>query len=236
MLWRDVVTWGVHNSYVRQPLRVLGNHPQPNFVQQYANGARLFEVDVHWWQKDWLVAHFPVVDATSHVSTLAEAACTIRQLQGSVMFLDVKTTLWPCTVDAVRGLRRSLSACANWGALTVFMDVSCGGIYDNSACADALRRAPLHATRVWMRGIDWWWLRPRCASFDKSKGAVDMETKTPCGMYHEPVSAANASVFAPVPVLYECGDCRSDAIQHACVHHALRRPSAQAVIQTVSLM
>jgi hypothetical protein len=114
------VIWGVHNSYVRQPLAVLGNEAQPNFVAQHAYGARLFEVDVYWWlNKRWLVAHFPIQDSASHVSTLEEATCTIRQLgNGSMMFLDVKTTLWPCTAGAIDGLQRSLGACAHWGTLT----------------------------------------------------------------------------------------------------------------------
>lgn len=229
---RQQVIWGVHNSYARQPLKVLGNKAQPNFVAQHAYGARLFEIDVYWWlNKHWLVAHFPILDSVSHVSTLEEATCTIRQLKESVMFLDVKTTLWRCTTEAVEGLQRALSACAQWGPLTVLMDISCSGAYDNTACAEALDGGTkINGTSVLFRGRDWWWLRPRCKDI---QGAWAMQRKTSCHTYREPPGAANQSVVAPVPVLYECGDCEG-ADQRACVRRAVARPAKLVLVQTRS--
>jgi hypothetical protein len=61
-----------------------------------------------------------------------------------------------------------------------------------------------------------------------------METKTSCHNYREPLQATNKSAVAPVPVLYECGDCHDDAVERACVRHAVARPAKLALVQTRS--
>ena len=129
----------------------------------------------------------------------------------------------------MEGLQRSLSACAHWGPLTVLMDVSCG-TYDNTACAKALDRINMNDTRVLMRGRDWWWLGPDCT------GILDtwnMNVKTTCETYSEPLDAVNESVWASVPVLYECGWC-NEAEQRACVRRAVARPAKLTMVQTRS--
>ena len=226
------VTWGVHNSYSKEPSWIFRNHPQPNFPMQHAAGARLFEVDVYWWmQRQWIVAHVPVLDEISHVSTLKEAVCTLRVLPGAVMFLDVKQFFSRASFTQKRALLEDLSTCSTWGPLTVLMDVSCLPYYNNVDVATFLARHNVTNTSILYRGVDWWWLRPSCTS---DANAFELKARKTCEQFQEPDGAANMNVSATSAVLYECGKCADVAQQMRCVRSALERPSTHVYVQTQS--
>jgi hypothetical protein len=201
--------WGLHNSYLRT---------HPPLVEQHRRGARLFEIDAYWWLGgNWIVAHVPVVGAGSHVKTVADAVCTLRQLGDSTtMMLDIKNVAWPsCGSSAVQELRRALGACAQDGPLRVLVDVYCGD-YNNIQCARSLRGTSIANTTLLYRGIDYWWMGV----------GGDGRLKQPCGEFAEPdLDTANFSK----PVYMECIAARAACEQAARVHGVtwLQAPCAQ---------
>ena len=179
--WR----WGLHNSY----LRTL-----PTLVEQHRRGVRLFEIDAYWWiGSTWLVAHVPVIGSSSHVRTVEEAVCTLRQLgDDSTMLLDIKNIAWrSCGAAALQELRRQLGACRHTGPLRVLVDVSCAS-YSNVQCARSLWGSTIANTTLLYRGIDFWWLSAGPGG-GVSHGAS-------CSEFTEPASWIHPSK----PVLLEC--------------------------------
>ena len=176
--------WGLHNSYLRT---------QPTLTEQHHRGVRLFEIDAYWWLGgNWVVAHTPAVGPGSHVNTLEEAVCMLRQLGGNItMLLDIKNVVWPsCGESAVQDLARTLGACAQDGPLRVLVDVYCGD-YTNVQCARSLRGTPIVNTTLLCRGIDFWWM---------GVGGNDL-LKRPCSEFTEPdLDTANFTK----PVYMEC--------------------------------
>jgi hypothetical protein len=176
--------WGLHNSYLRA---------HPPLVEQHRRGARLFEIDGYWWLGgNWIVAHVPVVGAGSHVKTVADAVCTLRQLgDHTTMLLDIKNVVWPsCGSSAVQELARALGACTQDGPLRVLVDVTCNG-YNNMQCARSLRGTSIANTTLLYRGIDFWWMG----------AGGDGLLKQSCSEFAEPdLYTANVSK----PVLMEC--------------------------------
>ena len=222
------VTWGVHNSYIRNPSWAFQNTAQPNFAIQHAAGARLFEIDVFWWmQTQWIVAHVPVFDAASHVTSLVEAVCTLRVLPKSVMFLDVKQYLFTPSKAAQRALVHDLSACSHWGPLTALVDVTCNGPYNNVQLANHLAHQNIVNTTLQFRGLHWWWLRVQCSG---NVNELKFEVGTPCKQFREPDNAADVSTAATAPLLYECGHC--PRLEKHCVAVAYNRSAPQVYVQT----
>ena len=222
------VTWGVHNSYSRNPSWAFLNKPQPNFALQHAAGARLFEIDVFWWmQAEWIVAHVPLLDAESHVRSLKEAVCTLRTFPGAVMFLDVKQFISTPSKTAQRALVRDLSACSHWGPLTVLVDVSCSGPYNNVHVATYLVRHQIKNTTLQFRGLHWWWLRLQCAD---NANKLELKDRSSCRQFREPDVAADVTKAATATVLYECGYC--PRLEKHCVALAYNRSAPHVYVQT----
>ena len=205
------IEWGVHNSYARQPVPWFGNHPRPPLHEQYSHGVRLFEMDAYWWYwGQWLVAHVPVVDQSSHVHTIKDAACMLRKIGAdNTLLLDMKNFVWwpSCTTRAVQTMVSHLQACHASGPLTVLLDVTCTG-YSNIECARALRNATLPNTTILFRGIGFWWLRHDCSTNTTSRGAC-------CDEFTEPNMTGRASV----PILAECHTCTRSACAAAMRSH-----------------
>ena len=188
--------WGLHNSYLRT---------HPTLVEQHRRGARLFEIDGYWWLGgNWIVAHMPVVGPGSHVQTVEEAVCTLRQLgDNATMLLDIKNVVWPsCGSSAVQELRRALGACALDGPLRVLVDVYCGD-YNNIQCARSLRGTSIANTTLLYRGIDYWWATE---PDDGPRGAI-------CGEFEEALATSPAK-----PILMWCDAARAACEQAARVH------------------
>ncbi len=187
--------WGLHNSYLRT---------HPTLAEQHRRGARLFEIDGHWWLGgNWIVAHVPVVGAGSHVQTVADAVCTLRQLgDNTTMLLDIKNVAWPsCGSSAVQELARALGACTQDGPLHVLVDVCCGA-YNNMQCARSLRGTSIANTTLLYRGIDYWWATE---PDDGPRGAI-------CGEFEEALATSPAK-----PILMWCDADRATCEQAARV-------------------
>lgn len=198
--------WGLHNSYLRT---------HPTLVEQHRRGVRLFEIDGYWWLGgNWIVAHAPVVGTGSHVKTVADAVCTLRQLgDNATMLLDIKNVVWPsCGSSAVQELQRALGACAQDGPLRVLVDVYCGD-YTNIQCARSLRGTSIANTTLMFRGIDYWWMGWGGA---RGMGVAGL-WKQPCGEFAEP-DLDTTNFTKPVYMECKCIADRAACEQAARVH------------------
>ena len=205
--------WGLHNSYMCT---------QPALKEQHSRGVRLFEIDAYWWLGGtWVVAHIPVVGACSHVKTVEEAVCTLRQLgDNATMMLDIKNVLWPsCGESAVQELVRALGACTKDGTLRVLIDVTCSK-YSNVQCARSMRGTVLANTTLFYRGIDFWWVQVQRG--EQARGAA-------CNEFTEPdMETANFSR----PVLMECVE--NDDVKNAWLAAGMPTCEQAARVHTVT--